>query len=247
MDDSQTALWNRIDDHKFDESDVALSFSVRLARENNWQPDFAQRVIQEYKKFIFLAVTTGHAVTPSEEVDQVWHLHLLYTRSYWGDFCQLLGEPLHHDPTKGGFDEEHKFKTGYEHTLRSYERVFMDAPPPDIWPEPEKRFANSADFKRLNTCDYWLISKAPLDRVLRIAFMFALLSVLVGINFTAVIQVSGFLFLLLFPFVVTWVSVVAFDKASKNREKYASSNGGGGGCGGGGDGGCGGGCGGCGG
>jgi hypothetical protein len=36
-----------------------------------------------------------HIVTPSEQVDQVWHLHLTYTRSYWDEFCpNVLGQPF---------------------------------------------------------------------------------------------------------------------------------------------------------
>ena len=39
----------------------------------------------------------------SEQVDAAWHLHLTYTRSYWDRFCkETLGQPLHHDPTRGG-------------------------------------------------------------------------------------------------------------------------------------------------
>ncbi|MEK6230809.1 MAG: hypothetical protein N2A42_03075 [Luteolibacter sp.] len=33
----------------------------------------------EYKRFVALAMLAGHPVTPSEEVDQAWHLHLVYT------------------------------------------------------------------------------------------------------------------------------------------------------------------------
>jgi hypothetical protein len=37
-----------------------LSFSKRLARDNGWSVAFAQRVVLEYKKFVFLAATCGH-------------------------------------------------------------------------------------------------------------------------------------------------------------------------------------------
>ena len=37
----------------------------------------------------------GRHIGPSDEVDQAWHLHLVYTRSYWGEFCpNVLGKPL---------------------------------------------------------------------------------------------------------------------------------------------------------
>ncbi|MGF2075510.1 glycine-rich domain-containing protein, partial [Enterococcus casseliflavus] len=89
----------------------------RLARENGWKLEFTRRVVAEYKRFIFLAIVAGHAVTPSQQVDQAWHLHLLYTRSYWDDFCgQVLGLRIHHGPTQGGSAEQAKYRDWYDRT-----------------------------------------------------------------------------------------------------------------------------------
>lgn len=103
MDSEQQALYQRLQQYSLDVPGVDFSFSQRLARENGWSIAYAQRVIEEYKKFAFLAVAAGHHVTPSDQVDQVWHLHLLYTHLYWGDFCpNILQRSLHHGPTKRG-------------------------------------------------------------------------------------------------------------------------------------------------
>jgi hypothetical protein len=81
MNAQQIDLYERIQAFSLDQPDDGLSFSRRLARDNGWSLEYAQRVIEEYKKFAFLAVVAGHPVTPSDQVDQVWHLHLTYTRS----------------------------------------------------------------------------------------------------------------------------------------------------------------------
>lgn len=121
--------------------DAALTFSARLARENRWAPDFAERVIAEYKRFCFLAVTAGHEVTPSDAVDQAWHLHLTYSRDYWERFCpDVLGTPLHHGPTAGGSAEGDRYFEQYARTLKSYETAFGHLPPADIWPDARTRF-----------------------------------------------------------------------------------------------------------
>ena len=83
MTETEQALWKRIASFSVDEGDEALTFASRLARENRWTDAYAVRAIEEYKRLIFLAVVAGHPVTPSDQVDQVWHLHLTYTRSYW--------------------------------------------------------------------------------------------------------------------------------------------------------------------
>lgn len=41
-------------------------------------------------------------MTPSEDVDQAWHLHLASTRDYWQTICRdVLREPLDRDARRG--------------------------------------------------------------------------------------------------------------------------------------------------
>lgn len=167
-------LFNRIQAFSFDERECALPFADRLARENQWSDMHAERVISEYKRFIFLAMVAGHPVTPSDEVDQVWHQHLLYTRSYWERFCGgVLGRPLHHDPTTGGRSEGTKFEYWYDRTLESYRRIF-GPPPQDIWPIAAIRFGEHLHFTRVNTRRNCVI---PMTRV-RVFYGAAVLAVL---------------------------------------------------------------------
>ena len=120
-----------------DEPGVVFPFSARLAQEQGWTRAHAGRVVREYLRFVYLAATAGHPVTPSKRVDEAWHLHLTYTRDYWDELCgRVLGRPLHHEPTRGGSDEDAKFGDWYARTLDSYRTAFAEEPPPDIWPRP---------------------------------------------------------------------------------------------------------------
>ena len=140
MTHEEQALWQRIRHFGIDAPGATLPFSVRLAREQGWTPGYADRVVEEYRRFAFLAVAAGHGVTPSKAVDEAWHLHLLYTRSYWEEFCpKALGRPLHHHPADGGLDDETKYAGWYEATLASYGRMFGESPPADVWPREPAR------------------------------------------------------------------------------------------------------------
>ncbi|MGH8522866.1 MAG: glycine-rich domain-containing protein [Gammaproteobacteria bacterium] len=155
-----SALSQRIFAFSLDQADSELPFSRRVARDNGWSKDYTWRVIEEYKRFAFLATVAGHPVTPSDPVDQVWHLHLTYSRSYWEDFCpHVLGKALHHEPARGGPAEQQKFSDWYQKTLASYERLLGHPPPSDIWPDPATRFGGAQDFVRINKACYWLIPK----------------------------------------------------------------------------------------
>jgi hypothetical protein len=160
MNHQLSGLYQRICDYSPDECDSDFTFTQRLARDNAWNLKYTRRVVEEYKKFMFLAVAAGHEVTPSEQVDQAWHLHLIYTRSYWDDFCgQVLGRPIHHGPTKGGPTEQETFRDLYDRTKASYQRLLHETPPADIWPDAERRFGDDVHCVRVNTRQHWVVPK----------------------------------------------------------------------------------------
>ncbi len=165
MSDPSSALYQQILDFRIDDGTPELPFEARLAKENGWSRAYTQRVIVEYRRFLYLAMTAGHVVTPSEEVDQAWHMHLTYTRSYWERLCRdLLGRPLHHTPTQGGAEESRKYRALYEQTLASYRTAFGEKPPADIWPPVGVRFGKN-HFVRINRAAYWVLPKVSMRRV----------------------------------------------------------------------------------
>jgi hypothetical protein len=152
-------LWDKIKEFELDDPNSSMTFTDRLAKENGWTHEFSVRAILEYKRFLFLICVSGQPLTPSDEVDQVWHLHLLYTHSYWDELCgSILKKKIHHGPTKGGHSENQKFTNWYIKTLELYKRNFKQDPPVDIWPSNEVRFRN-VNFQRVNMESNWIIKK----------------------------------------------------------------------------------------
>ena len=152
MNNAQASLYRRLCGLEITPQAVALSFEARLARENGWDLSQAILVDQEYRKFLFLMLEAGHPVTPSDQVDQAWHLHLIYTRSYWHDLCEkIAGRPLHHGPTAGGQSEREKFTDWYAKTKQSYRAFFDEDPPIELWPSNEIRFGEDVQYRRVNT------------------------------------------------------------------------------------------------
>ena len=161
-----SALRERIEAFQLDDPESSLPFTSRLAREQAWTHAFAARVVFEYRRFLYLAMTADHPVTPSEEVDQAWHLHLVYTKNYWHVLCRdILGKELHHQPTLGGQDEGEKFTDWYSRTLASYRAVFHQCPPQDIWPEPELRFAAAGQARWVDVSQFWLLPRPAIFRL----------------------------------------------------------------------------------
>ncbi|MDF7776741.1 hypothetical protein P1X14_15900 [Sphingomonas sp. AOB5] len=159
---AEPKLWDRLFHYLVGPEDAAFSFAQRLARENGWSLTQAERVILEYKRFCYLAVTARHPVTPSDAVDQVWHLHLTYTRDYWERFCpEILGRALHHDPTSGGPQEQQRYFEQYAETLKSYEQAF-GTPPADLWPDAARRLNDDPRARRVHPREYLIIPRRAL-------------------------------------------------------------------------------------
>lgn len=164
-------LWQRLQGVPFDLPEARLDFTDRLARENGWTRRFAERAVEEYRRFALLAVTAAHEVTPSDEVDQVWHLHLTYSRHYWGVWTDALGRKLHHGPTIGGPEEAERYLTNYLATLESYYQMFGQEPPIDLWPDPRQRFKTTPRMRRVHLGRYFLVSKPAIAKLIFLAAM----------------------------------------------------------------------------
>lgn len=163
---SDIGLWNRISTFTLDDPEVAFSFSDRLARENSWTRDFARDAVEEYRRFLYLAATGDRPSTPSDIVDQVWHLHLTYTRSYWDGLCgEVLGRALHHGPTKGGPAEEARYRTQYAETLQRYHAEFGIPAPARFWPDEDTRFSSAPHLSWVDRRDYLVVRKSALRSV----------------------------------------------------------------------------------
>lgn len=201
-------------------------FEMRLRDKLGWPDATVERVIAEYRRFLYLAALG--AASPSEKIDEVWHMHLTYSRPYRIALCErVLGRPLDHMPS--GNREQGDFHARlYRETLSRYRETFGTEPPADIWPAKDRAYLprhlrGFATGWFVWAC-IWLIVVASAARVSQALGLFACIACVAG----------------------TFMLALNDTQASVRRKKSDGS----GGCGGsadGGDGdggGCGGGCGG---
>ncbi len=219
-------LWQQIEAFDFDATDTRLSFGQRLARDNGWSAAFTRSVLLEYRRYVFLAMTAGHPVCPSDAVDQAWHLHLTYTRNYWDDFCgRILGRPLHHGPTRGGRDEDVKHHEMYAKTLAAYRDAFGEDAPAEVWHPAEVRFGEDVAFSRVNTRRNWVIAKPRWMRKAALAAAVVLAVSATGcfspMASASVMEMAGGDFLAFFPLFSIGVFCVAAVLRSRSRTQAA--------------------------
>lgn len=136
----QPELWKRLVAYQFDAETGSEPFSVKLAVQEGWPPEYTSDVIEEYRRFLYLTQVSEGQATPSQDIDRAWHMHLTFTRDYWQRLCRdVLQAELHHDPCAGA-EEMQRYEAQYQATKALYREEFGGEPDHTVWPEhaPER-------------------------------------------------------------------------------------------------------------
>lgn len=147
---SNPSLFESILNFPLDDDNSQFPFSLKLAKEQGWDYAFTLRAMEEYKRFMYLVCIREKLSSPSVCIDQVWHMHLLYTRSYWDEFCEkILQKRVHHGPSKGGKESREAHILSYSETLNTYHEEFDETAPEEYWPKVSD-YLKYYNFQRVN-------------------------------------------------------------------------------------------------
>src|SRR5262245_22370497 len=74
--------------------------------ERLWDEQRVERALHEYKQFLALMRWNPEVfLVPSEDIDELWHTHVLNTARYEADCETIFGYFQHHFPTFGASEE----------------------------------------------------------------------------------------------------------------------------------------------
>jgi hypothetical protein len=116
------------------------AFAAKLAKKHNWSTEFALRVVEEYKRFVYLGVIAKDKfhVTPSKIVDEAWHEHCMFQMGYRRFRTEVIQHDFLHYPELIPLDSETEvYRDQYLKTVALYKREFGYLPPADIWARPK--------------------------------------------------------------------------------------------------------------
>src|SRR3989344_866062 len=94
---------------------------------DGWNRERADRVEDQYKKFLYMSITQGNASTvPTKDIDEFWHQHILDTHKYADDCQRTFGFFLHHFPYLGlrGEEDAKLLQLLFQRTRARYESLF---------------------------------------------------------------------------------------------------------------------------
>ncbi len=127
-------MWNKITE-MFGGTDASTkAFADKISRKHSFSTSYAVKAVNEYKKFLYLAVISDFHVTPSQAIDKVWHEHILFTQAY-GIFCtEIIEYHLNHHPELIPMEEQtERYHAQYLSTIELYIEEFGKLPPANIW------------------------------------------------------------------------------------------------------------------
>ena len=67
-----------------------------------------------------------------QDVDDVWHTHVLMSKKYFADCATVYGYYLHHNPViRDGREELEPYHQGFDETMNLFMQHYADQPPVD--------------------------------------------------------------------------------------------------------------------
>jgi hypothetical protein len=95
-----------------------------------WSREKTEAAVESYRRFLFLTVTQGETIVPSQDADEVWHTHILDTRKYREDCGETFGFFLDHFPYFGMRSDEDQecLQDTFQSSKQLEASVFSDVP-----------------------------------------------------------------------------------------------------------------------
>lgn len=79
---------------------------TKLAKQPRWTMARARKAERDYRRFLELHVRyPSTSLVPTLDIDEMWHAHILDTRTYAADCERLFGTFMHHAPAWDGENE----------------------------------------------------------------------------------------------------------------------------------------------
>ena len=84
----------------------SVIFKLCHPRGGEWRMDKARSVERDYRRWLYMHVVYPDVnLVPTEDIDEMWHTHILDTEAYAADCSVMFGHYLHHFPYAGMLGE----------------------------------------------------------------------------------------------------------------------------------------------
>jgi hypothetical protein len=104
-----------------------IAYKLMYSNEEKWNTQQTKQAISCYRMFLLLVYLYPNSqLVPNQEIDKVWHYHILDTMKYVQDCEMLFGRFIHHFPYFGeqGKIDRHNLQTAFDQTQVLFQEHF---------------------------------------------------------------------------------------------------------------------------
>lgn len=113
---------------KLSQLDLApIAYTLLHSNEEKWNIQKTKQAISRYRMFLLLVYLYPNSqLVPNQEIDKVWHFHILDTMKYAEDCEMLFGKFIHHFPYFGerGKIDKDNLQTAFGRTQVLFQEHF---------------------------------------------------------------------------------------------------------------------------
>ena len=109
---------------------MLIPIIIQIKLKNKWSDEYANNVAFEYSRFLKLR-SLNEQLSPSDDIDKLWHQHLLNTKNYYNYCFAKFNKFVHHDPTDSS-DQQARQKR-LANTIQIYVNTFGPINNKQIW------------------------------------------------------------------------------------------------------------------
>lgn len=101
-----------------------------ISKYHRWTNEYTIKLMTEYERFMILRANFDN-ISPSDNIDKLWHFHILSTQKY-AEYCiNKFGRIIHHNPLDA-LDQK-KRNERLQNTIMYYKKKFGEFKYPEIW------------------------------------------------------------------------------------------------------------------
>lgn len=109
-----------------DEFDLSM-IAAAMVKKQNWLLSEVEEGLRFYRNFLYLNYKYPNvSLVPSEDIDEIWHNHILHTKKYRDDCEKIFGNYLDHLPSlaKEGSSAMNELRNAFSKTQDLHEKEF---------------------------------------------------------------------------------------------------------------------------
>lgn len=95
-----------------------------------WSKEKVEQIEVWYRRFLYIRLHEKEAVlVPTNDIDEFWHIHMLYTKQYYNDCKKIFSCIVQHNPTVEPSKEENDlFLKNFKNSLELFQKYYNEIP-----------------------------------------------------------------------------------------------------------------------